>query len=95
MKNNYITKQKLLNLNNQFSKVITKSKYLDQNAGDGPQPSHYHCVGIHQSAAQFDYILHKVANRVNGCRWSWTLLSKTNNKICLDASASGLAEVNF
>ena len=39
---------------NQISKVITKSKYLDQGAGDGLQPNHYHCVEIHQSAAQFD-----------------------------------------
>ena len=35
VKNNYITKQKLVNLKNQINKVITKSKYLDQDAGDG------------------------------------------------------------
>ena len=66
-KNNYITEQKLVNLNNQISKVITKSKYLDQNAGDGLQPNQYHCVEIHQSEAQFDYILHEIGNRVRGC----------------------------
>ena len=70
VKNNYITEQKLLNLNIQISKVITKRKYLDQNAGDSIQPNHYHCVEIHQSAAQFDYILHEISNRVRGCRWT-------------------------
>ena len=67
MKNNYITEQKLVNLKNQISKVITKSKYLDQDAGDGLRPNHYHCVEIHQSAAQFDYILHEIDNRVREC----------------------------
>ena len=67
MKNNYITEQKLVNLNNQISKVITKSKYLDLDAGDGLWHNHYHCVEIHQSAAQFDYILHEIGNRVRGC----------------------------
>ena len=70
MKNNYITEQKLMNLKNQISKVITKSKYLDQDAGDGLQPNHYHCVESHQSAAQFDYILCQIANRVCECRWT-------------------------
>ena len=70
MQNNYITEQKLMNLKNQISKVITKSKYLDQDAGDGLQPNHYHCVEIHQSAAQFDYILHEIGNRVRECRWT-------------------------
>ena len=35
VKNNYITEQKLVNSNNPISKIITKSKYLDQDAGDG------------------------------------------------------------
>ena len=56
-----------MNLNNQISKVIIKSKYLDQDAGDGLRPHHYHCVEIHQSAAQFDYILPKIGNPVSGC----------------------------
>ena len=70
MKNNYITEQKLVNLKNQISKVITKSKYLDQDAGDGLRSNHYHYVEIHQSAAQFDYILHEIGNRVRECRWT-------------------------
>ena len=70
VKNNYITEQKLVNMNNQISKVITKSKYLDQDAGDSLRPSHYHCIEIHQSAAQFDYILHEIGYRVRGCRWT-------------------------
>ena len=49
-----ITKQNLVNLNHQnksFIVKITKSKYLDQDAGDGLRPNHYHCVENHQSAA--------------------------------------------
>ena len=56
-------------MNKQISKFIvniTKSKYLDQDAGDGLQSNHYHCVEIHQSAAQFEYILHEIGNRVRG-----------------------------
>ena len=68
VKSNQITEQKLVNLNNQISKFITKSKYLDQDAGDGLQPNHYHCVEIHQSPTQFDCILHEVGNQVRGCR---------------------------
>ena len=67
VKNNYITEQKLVNLNNQISKVITKSKYLNQDAGDGLRPNHYHCIEIHQSEAQFDYILREIGNQVCGC----------------------------
>ena len=59
-----------MNLNNQISKVFTKSKYLHQDAGDGLRPNHYQCVQIHRSEAQFDYILHEIGNRVRGCRWS-------------------------
>ena len=62
-----------MNLNNQISRFIVnikKSKYLDQDAGDGLQSNHYHCVEIHQSAAQFDYILHEIDNQFSGCRWS-------------------------
>ena len=69
--------QKLVNLNNQISNFIvkvTKSKYLDQYAGDGLRPKHYHCVEIHQSAAQFDYILHEIGNQVRECQWTWTPL---------------------
>ena len=77
MKKSNITGQKLMNLKNQISKVITKSKYLDQDAGDGLQPNHFHCVEIHQSAAQFDYILHEIGNRVRECRWTWTPMSRT------------------
>ena len=60
---------KLLNLNNQISTFIiniTKSKYLDQDAGDGLGPSLYPCVEIHKSAAKFDYILHEIGNKVRG-----------------------------
>ena len=67
VKNNYVAKQKLVNFNNQISRVITKSKYLDQDARDDLRSNHYHCVEIHQSAAQFDYILHEIGNRVRGC----------------------------
>ena len=77
MKNNYITEQKLMDLKNQISKVITKSKYLDQDAGDGLQPNHYHCVEIHQSVPQFDYILHEIGNRIRECQWTWPPLSVT------------------
>ena len=70
MKNDYITEQKLMNLKNQISKVITKSKFLDQDAGDGLRPNYYHCVEIHQSVAQFDYILPEIGNRVRDCRWT-------------------------
>ena len=74
---NYITGQNLGSLNNQISKATTKSKYLNQDAGDGLQPNHYHCVEIYQSPAQFDYILHEIGNRVRECRWTWTPLSET------------------
>ena len=58
-----------------YSLNVIKSKYLDQDAGDGLQSKHYHCVDIHQSAAQFDYILHEVGNRARGRRWTLTSLS--------------------
>ena len=67
MKNNYITKRKTSEFDNKISKVITKSQYLDQDAGDGLRCNHYHCVEVHQSAAQFDYILHEIGNQVRGC----------------------------
>ena len=51
VKNNHKAEQKLLNLNNQISKVITKSKYPDQDAGNSLQPNHYHCVEICQFPA--------------------------------------------
>ena len=66
VKNNYITEQKLVNLNIQISKVITKRKYLDKNAGDGLQPNHYHCVEIHQSTAKFDYTCMKLVIKFAG-----------------------------
>ena len=66
-----------MNLKIQISKAITKSKYLDQDVGDGLQPNHFHYVEIHQSAAQFHYILHETGNRVLECRWTWTPLSGT------------------
>ena len=62
-----------MKLNNQISKFIvniTKSKYLDQDAGDGLRSNHYYCVEIHQSEAQFDYMLHEIGNRVRECRWT-------------------------
>ena len=61
-----------MNLNNQISRFIVNiknSKYLDQDAGDGLRPNHYHCVEIHQSAAQFNYILHEIDSQFSGCRW--------------------------
>ena len=70
---NYTTKQKLVNLNYQINKFIvkiTKSKCLGQDAGDGLQPNHYHCVEIHRSAAQFGYILREIGNRTRGCQWT-------------------------
>ena len=70
VKNNYIAKQKLVNLNDEISKIITKSKFLDRDAGDGLRPNHYHYVEIHRSAAQFDYILHEIGNQVRGSRWT-------------------------
>ena len=39
--------------------------YLVQDAGDGLQPNHYHCL-----AAQFGYILHEIGNGVRGCQWN-------------------------
>ena len=66
-----------MNLNNQISKVITESKYLDQDDADGLWPNHYHGIEINQSAAQFDYILHEIGNWVRGCGWAWTPLSGT------------------
>ena len=54
-----------MNLNNQISKVgvkITKSKYQNQDTGDDLRPKHYHCVELHQSAAEFDYMLHEIGN---------------------------------
>ena len=56
-----------MNLKKQISKVITKSKYLDEDAGEGLQLYHYYCVEIHQSATQFNYILHEIGNRVCEC----------------------------
>ena len=44
--------------------------YLGQDAGDGLQPNHDHCVEIHRSAAQFGYILHEIGNQVRGCQWT-------------------------
>ena len=60
-----ITKQKLVNLNyqnNKFIVKITKSKYLDQDAGHGLPPNHYHCVEIHRSAARSGHILCEIGN---------------------------------
>ena len=51
-----------MNFKNKISKIVTKSKYLDQDAGDGLRPNHYPCVEIHQFAAQNDYILHETGN---------------------------------
>ena len=51
VKNNYITERKLVNLNNQISKVITKRKCLDQDARVGLQPNQYYCIEIHESGA--------------------------------------------
>ena len=51
--------------------------YLSQDARDGLQPNHYHCVEIHWSGTQFGYIIHEIGNRVRGCRWTWTPLSGT------------------
>ena len=62
---NYTTKQKLVNLNdptNNFVVKITKSSYLGQDAGDGLRLDHYHCVEMHQSAAQFEYSLREIGN---------------------------------
>ena len=77
---NYTTRWNLVNLNYQINKVIikiTKSMYLSQDARDGLQPNHYHCVEIHWSGTQFGYIIHEIGNRVRGCRWTWTPLSGT------------------
>ena len=63
-----ITKQNLVNLNhqnNRFIVKITKSKYLDQDTGDGLQPNHYHCIENRQSAAWFGYILREI----DKCSW--------------------------
>ena len=62
---NYTKRQKLVNFNYQINKVIvkiTKRMRLGEDAGDGLQPNHYHCVKIHQSATQFSYILHEIGN---------------------------------
>ena len=67
--------QKLVNLKNQISKVITKSNYLGQDPGDGLWPNHFHYDEIHQSAKQFDYILHEIGNRIRECWWTWTPMS--------------------
>ena len=56
-----------MNLKNQISKVITKRKYLYQDAGDGLQSNQFHYVETHQSAAQFDHILREIGNRVREC----------------------------
>ena len=59
-----------MNLINHINKVIvkiTKGKYLGQYAGDGVRPTTTICVEIHQSAAQFGYILRDIGNRVRGC----------------------------
>ena len=47
-----------------FFKKITTSKYIVQDPGDGIGSNHYHCVEIHQSVAQFGYILREIGNRV-------------------------------
>ena len=44
--------------------------FLEQNAGEGLQPNHYHCVEIHLYAARFGYILHKIGNLVRRCQWN-------------------------
>ena len=58
-------KQKQVNLNYQIDKFlvkITKSKYLRQDARDGLQSNHYHCVETYRSAAQFGYIPREISN---------------------------------
>ena len=77
---NYTTRQKQVNLNYQINKVIvkiTKSMYLGQDAGDGLQLNHCHCVEINWSAAQFGYILHEIGHWICGCRLTWTPLNQT------------------
>ena len=62
-----------MNLKNQIGKFIVnirKSKYLNQDDGDGLRPNHYDCIEIHLSAAQLDYILLENGNRVHDCRWT-------------------------
>ena len=62
---NYTTRQKLVNLNYRVNKVIvkiTKTMYQGQDAGDGLQPNHYHCLKVHRSTAQFGYILPEIGN---------------------------------
>ena len=94
-----ITKQNLVNLNHQnkrFIVKITKSKYLDQDAGDGLRPNHYHCIENHQSAAWFGYILREIDNQVFlGVDWLEHLWAECNRRICLGARACGLAEFMF
>ena len=94
-----ITKQNLVNLNHQnkrFIVKITKSKYLDQDAGDGLRPNHYHCVENHQSAAWFGYILREIDNQVFlGVDWLEHLWAEYNSRICLGAKACELAEFMF
>ena len=94
VRNNYITEQKLVNLNNQISKVITKSEYLDQDAGDSLQPNHYHCIEIHHSAIQFDISYMKLVIEfadVDGLEHLWP---ECNSQICLDSLGCGFAEVH-
>ena len=73
-----ITKQRLVNLNFQNNKLIVKiikSKWLDQDTGDGPRPNHYGYVEILRSAAWFDDILREIGNQICECRWIWKPLN--------------------
>ena len=74
-----VTQQKLENLNYSVNKFIIKirqSKLTSQDAGDGLQSSHYHCIEINWSAEQFGYILREIGNQVRGCQWTWKPLSR-------------------
>ena len=74
---------KLVNVNNQISKFIvgiTKSKYIDQDAGHGLWPNLQHNM----------IISYKLVG-VYGHEHLWR---KRNSRIYLDARACGLAEVD-
>ena len=50
---NYTSRQKLVNLNYQIIVEITTSMYLGQDAGDGLQCNHYHCVLQHNLVTSY------------------------------------------
>ena len=87
MKNNCITEKNLVNFNNQLSKFITKSKFLDQ---DGPQPK---CWNSSICSAIWFYSTKRLVIEFGGVDGLENLWAEHKRCICLDTRACGLGKV--